>query len=113
MFYVREIYYLGPVQLPKVPSLRFPEFSGEWESYKLRSIGYTYNGLSGKSGSDFGTGAPFITYKSVFDNSKVDISRTGLVKITEQERLKHSQNTVRRGDAFFTISSETPEEVGM
>ena len=98
---------------PNVPALRFPEFSGEWEQCKLRSIGYAYNGLSGKSGSDFGVGAPFITYKSVFDNSKIDIRRTGLVTITEQERLKHSQNIVRKGDAFFTISSETPEEVGM
>ena len=93
--------------------MRFPEFSGEWETCKLRSIGYAYNGLSGKSGSDFGVGAPFITYKSVFDNSKIDIRRTGLVIITEQERLKHSQNIVQKGDAFFTISSETPEEVGM
>ena len=96
-----------------VPNLRFPEFSGEWEKYTLGSIGTTFNGLTGKSAVDFGNGSPYITYKSIFDNSKIDISKVEYVKITKTERAKQTQNEVEYGDIFFTTSSETPEEVGM
>ena len=50
-----------------VPKLRFSEFklSEAWIMKPLGSIGQTLNGLSGKSGNDFGQGKPFITYKQV------------------------------------------------
>ena len=96
-----------------VPALRFPEFTEAWKSVKIGEIGNPYNGLTGKSGADFGNGYPYITYKSVFDNSKIDISRVEYVNITEEELEKHCQNEVKYGDIFFTISSETPNEVGM
>ena len=96
-----------------VPHLRFPEFTGEWENTSLGQIGKTFNGLTGKSGSDFGRGFPYITYKSIFDDSKIDISRVEYVEITDVERKKQTQNKVQYGDVFFTTSSETPDEVGM
>lgn len=61
-----------------VPHLRFPEFSGEWKNTSLGKIGKTFNGLTGKSGADFGRGFPYITYKSIFDDSKIDISRVNM-----------------------------------
>lgn len=96
-----------------VPHLRFPEFTEEWKNTSLGKIGKTFNGLTGKSGSDFGQGFPYITYKSIFDNSKIDISRVEYVEITDVERKKETQNKVQYGDVFFTTSSETPDEVGM
>ena len=93
--------------------MRFPEFSEEWERFTLGSIGETFNGLTGKSAVDFGSGSPYITYKSIFDCSKVDVSKVEYVRITETERAKYTQNEVEYGDIFFTTSSETPEEVGM
>ena len=93
--------------------MRFPEFSGEWEKCTLGGIGTTFNGLTGKSANDFGSGSPFITYKSIFDSSKIDISKVEYVRISETERAKQTQNEVEYGDIFFTTSSETPEEVGM
>ena len=96
-----------------VPALRFPEFSGEWERTTLGKIGDTFNGLTGKRGSDFGHGSPYITYKSIYDNSKIDLSRVEYVQITDDERRKKTQNEVQYGDVFFTTSSETPNEVGM
>ena len=93
--------------------MRFPEFSGEWENTSLGKIGKTFNGLTGKSGSDFGQGFPYITYKSIFDDSKINISRVEYVEITDVERKKETQNKVQYGDVFFTTSSETPDEVGM
>ena len=92
------------------PKLRFPEFrdAGEWGTKLLGSIGQTINGLSGKSGDDFGQGKPFITYKQVFDSAFVDFAKCGLVEIREGE----NQNEIKRGDILFTTSSETPDEVG-
>ncbi|NLD08493.1 MAG: hypothetical protein GX667_02770 [Xanthomonadaceae bacterium] len=88
---------------------RFPEFEGEWKEYRLSKLGETFNGLSGKTAKDFGTGKPFITYKNIFDNSKIDITKFEYVNIEDNE----NQQKVERGDLFFTTSSETPEEVGM
>lgn len=92
------------------PKLQFPEFrdAGEWGTKLLGSIGQTINGLSGKSGDDFGQGKPFITYKQVFDSAFVDFAKCGLVEIREGE----NQNEIKRGDILFTTSSETPDEVG-
>ena len=92
-----------------VPKLRFPEFTGEWEKKKLGEIGETYNGLTGKSKDNFGQGKPYIQYKQIFDETKIDISRFDYVEINGSEK----QNKVKFGDIFFTVSSETPEEVGM
>ena len=80
-----------------------------WEKIELGQLGHTFNGLSGKSKEDFGTGKRFITYLNIFNNFKIDITDVGYVKIGETE----SQNKVQFGDIFFTISSETPNEVGM
>ena len=96
-----------------VPPLRFTGFTGDWKKTTLGEIGKTFNGLTGKNSNDFGQGSPYITYKSIFDNSKVDISRVEYVTITDNERIKSAQNVVRLGDIFFTTSSETPTEVGM
>lgn len=88
---------------------RLPGFTGEWKEVKLGDLGRAYNGLSGKTKDDFGKGCEFITYKNVFDNSKIDLYIHDLVNIKKDEK----QNLVKYGDIFFTISSETPYEVGM
>ena len=72
-------------------------------------FGQSYSGLSGKSAEDFGEGYPFITYMNVYQNQIIDSTNIGLVKINETE----PQSIVRYGDILFTLSSETPEEVGM
>ena len=89
--------------------LRFPGFDGNWKEFTLGEIGNTYNGLSGKSAVDFGEGKPYIPYKSIFEDSKIDISKVGFVRIDQDEK----QNKAQKGDIFFTTSSETPDEVGM
>ncbi len=92
------------------PRLRFPEFkeSGDWEEKTLGEIGNTINGLSGKSGLDFGSGEPYVTYKQVFDKAWIDYDQCGRVLIAENEK----QNKLQYGDILFTTSSETPDEVG-
>lgn len=99
--------------------MRFPQFGkpvknkGElpdgWANKKLLHIGLTYAGLSGKTKDDFGSGKAYLPYLNVFNNEKININNLGSVIISEKEK----QNIVKKGDMFFTISSETPEEIGM
>ena len=85
----------------------------ESEQHKVElsfnDFGKPYSGLSGKSAEDFGNGWPYITYMNVYQNQIIDITDVGLVKINETEQ----QSVVRYGDILFTLSSETPDEVGM
>jgi len=81
----------------------------EWKVAELGSLGQTYNGLSGKTKEDFGSGSPYLTYMNIFANTKVNINLVEYVKINSKE----TQNKVQFGDIFFTVSSETLEDVGM
>lgn len=89
---------------------RLPGFSEPWTDRKFSSFGYTYNGLSGKSASDFGHGnAFFVTFVNVIYNPIIDNSILEFVDVDTNER----QNSVIKGDLLLNTSSETPEEVGM
>ncbi|MEW8472057.1 MAG: restriction endonuclease subunit S [Candidatus Thiodiazotropha endolucinida] len=95
-----------------VPRLRFPEFreEGEWKKRKLGTQGDFLSSLTGKSAKDFDIGdARFIPYMNVFSNTFTDVRDLRTVDVAEGE----SQNAVVKGDVFFTVSSETPEEAGM
>ena len=92
----------------KNPELRFKNDIDDWETFELGNIGSTYNGLNGKSKTDFGHGeAKYITYMNVYKNT---ISNP---KIVDNIEIDNTQNKVVYGDILFTTSSETPEEVGM
>lgn len=85
----------------------------EAEQHKVElsfnDFGEPYSGLSGKSAEDFGEGCQYITYMNVYQNQIIDTTDVGLVKINETEQ----QSVVSYGDILFTLSSETPNEVGM
>ena len=97
-----------PKEGKDVPEIRFEGFTEPWEQRRLGECGTTYGGLSGKTKEDFGHGeARFVPYTNVFENPIADTSRLEPVEIDPK------QNQVRLGDVFFTVSSETPEDVGM
>ena len=73
------------------------------------NLGTSYSGLSGKSAQDFGSGKPFITYLNVYSNNAINENDFQYVAIKDGEK----QNIVEYGDVLFTLSSETPEEVGL
>lgn len=99
----------GIMQKLLTGEVRLPGFEGKWREVKLGKIGKTYNGLTGKTAEDFGEGKPYIPYKTIFDDSKIDLQKIDFVKISNGEK----QNSAKKGDIFFTTSSETPNEVGM
>ena len=92
-----------------VPTLRFPEFSGEWKLTNLNNLYFSYNSLSGKNKIDFENGnSKYVTYLNVFENVKIE-------KIFSRVRVSNDelQNSILNNDMFVTLSSETPEEVAI
>ena len=97
---------------PVVPNLRFPEFrnAADWKTKILGTQGTFLSSLTGKTAKDFDTGdAAFIPYMNVFSNAFTDTTDLRSVNVADDE----SQSVVAKGDVFFTVSSETPEEAGM
>lgn len=89
---------------------RLPGFSEDWKKYTFEDLGTTYQGLTGKTKEDFGTGNKFISYMNIYSYPSLNLkSIKTLVDIKETD----NQKTVEYGDLFFTTSSETPEEVGI
>lgn len=80
-----------------------------WDVIELNRLGDTFNGLSGVTKDDFGSGVPFIPYMNIFTNTKIDVNRMDYVNLDNKKK----QNSVKFGDIFFTTSSETAEEAGM
>ena len=86
----------------------YQQYGNEIET-SFVDLGVSYSGLSGKTAADFGSGKPFITYLNVYSNNVVDETSYQYVRMGDNEK----QNIVRYGDVLFTLSSETPEEVGI
>ena len=82
----------------------------EWKKYKLGEIGSFFGGVTSISKEDYGHGTPFLPYKNVYKNSKVNVYELELMNVKQQDLLKRS---AKYGDIFFTASSETPDEVAM
>ena len=86
----------------------YTQYGGEVLT-SFAELGTSYSGLSGKSAQDFGSGKPFITYLNVYSNNVIKENEFQYVAIKDDEK----QNVVKYGDVLFTLSSETPEEVGV
>ena len=81
----------------------------DYQTFSFNELGNDYCGLTGKSSDDFGSGFPYISYLNVFRNDVVTDEQFDYVKVAIGEK----QNIVRDGDLIFTLSSETPSEVGI
>lgn len=97
---------IGHTEFKETEIGRIPK---EWEVVSLNSLGDTFNGLSGVTKDDFGSGVPYIPYMNIFSNTRIDLNRMDYVDLSKKKK----QNKVKYGDVFFTTSSETPEEAGM
>jgi len=83
-----------------------------WSVYRLKDLGYLYSGLTGKSGEDFrsedlSSTKPYIPFTNVLNHLEIDPSQVSLVVMKENER----QNTVRKNDLIFLMSSEDYESI--
>ena len=80
-----------------------------WEKVKLEKLYTVHNGLS-KGRQFFGSGFPFLSFSTVFNNYFIPSELSDLVQSTEKEQQDYS---IRRGDVFITRTSETSDELGM
>jgi type I restriction enzyme, S subunit len=88
---------------------RLSGFSGDWETISLGELFEFKNGLN-KSKSFFGHGTPIVNYMDVFRYSTLKPSMLeGRVQLTRQEIHNFD---IRKGDVFFTRTSETTDEIG-
>ncbi len=82
----------------------------ELKKYKLGDLGFFFGGVTTIGKEDYGHGTPFLPYKNVYKNSKVNVNELELMNIRTQDIERRS---AKYGDIFFTASSETPDEVAM
>ena len=80
-----------------------------WKEVKLGELYTAYNGLS-KSKKFFGTGDPFLSFSTVFNNYFLPRKLTEYVQSTIQEQQNYS---ICRGDVFITRTSEKSDELGL
>jgi len=82
----------------------------ELKKYKLGDLGFFFGGVTSIKPEDYGFGTPFLSYKNVYKNSKVNVNELELMNVRPQDVERRS---AIYGDIFFTASSETPDEVAM
>ncbi|ONG66647.1 hypothetical protein BKK42_29030 [Bacillus cereus] len=84
------------------------EIPEHWNVKRLGFLGGLQNGIS-KSSENFGFGYPFVSYGDVYKNMELPKEVDGLVNSSRSDRNIYS---VKKGDVFFTRTSETIEEIG-
>ena len=90
-------------------TLRFPEFTKEWEEHALAEYLDFKNGLN-PDVKRIGRGLPFISVMDILADGTINNdSIRGKVEATEREIENFS---VEKGDILFQRSSETLEDVG-
>jgi len=82
----------------------------DWNAEKIGDHFNFKNGLN-KAKSYFGYGLPIINYMDVFRHSGLYAKQIlGKVDVNTAEQRAYS---IRKGDVFFTRTSETPKEIGI
>ena len=85
------------------------EIPEHWKIIPLRHLGQLQNGVS--KGSDyFGSGYPFINYGHIYNNDIIPSQINGFAQSSLEDRIAYS---VKKGDIFFTRTSETIHDIGM
>lgn len=85
------------------------EIPVSWNLIKLGKFCSFQNGIS-ESGSFFTAGTPFVGYTDVYRHFELPRKVKGVAKSTEKQQKLFS---VKKGDIFFTRTSENIEEIGM
>ena len=93
----------------KIPEIRFEGFADDWEQRKVGDYYEFKNGLN-KGKEFFGEGTPIVNFTDVFHNRGISPEMlSGKVRL-ELSEIKNYE--VKKGDIFFTRTSETIEEIG-
>ncbi len=85
------------------------EIPESWEVNRMRYLAIMQNGIN-ISRESFGFGYPFVSYGDVYRNSLLPFEVVGLVNSAIADRENYS---VKKGDVFFTRTSETIAEIAL
>jgi len=87
----------------------FKNIPSGWKQVKLGDVFDFKNGLN-KEKKYFGNGTPIINYVDVYNGGGLFVKAIkGLVEVSESEKERFE---VKKGDVFFTRTSETLNEIG-
>lgn len=82
----------------------------EWEVKELGGLFDFKNGLN-KEKEAFGKGTPIVNYVDVYSNNNIESKKLkGRVSLSSSEIKRYE---VKKGDVFFTRTSETIDEIGL
>lgn len=85
-------------------------FPADWDMVLIGEMFTFKNGLN-KAKEFFGYGTPIVNYMDVFQNPGLWLKALqGRVDVSSNEKMAYE---VRKGDVFFTRTSETIEEIGI
>lgn len=88
---------------------RLPGYTGEWRELPVSELLEFKNGLN-KASEYFGRGTPIVNFMDVMRAPVITADRVkGLVSLNRDEISRFS---ARRGDMFFTRTSESVDEIG-
>ena len=92
----------------RVPKLRFPGFTEDWEQCKLGSLGTLKNGMN-FSKEAMGKGYPFINLQNIFGSNVIDLTKLEKAEATYSQLKDYN---LQKGDVLFVRSSVKLEGVG-
>lgn len=92
-----------------VPTLRFPEFTDEWELHPTTDFFDFKNGLN-PDAKRFGSGTKFISVMDILNNRYITYDK--IIASVEPKGNDLKEFGVNYGDVLFQRSSETLEDVG-
>jgi type I restriction enzyme S subunit len=96
-------------KVKNIPTLRFPEFKGEWGLKKLSDLLEFKNGINA-SKEQYGSGYKFINVLDILNNDF--ITHDNIIGSVNVNKEMVDKFPVNYGDILFQRSSETREEVG-
>ena len=95
--------------MANTPKIRFKGFTDDWEQRKVGDYYDFKNGLN-KGKEFFGRGTPIVNFTDVFHNRGIMCQDLNGKVTLEPSEIRNYE--VKKGDIFFTRTSETIEEIG-
>ncbi|MDY6415692.1 MAG: restriction endonuclease subunit S, partial [Succinivibrio dextrinosolvens] len=99
---------LFPQNGKKIPELRFPEFSGDWEQRKLEEISPLRGGFAFKSEKFTTKGIPIVKISNILQDGSVGADFSYYDMLPEDEKF-----TLKNGDVVLAMSGATTGKVSV
>ena len=96
----------------QIPKIRFKGYVDEWELIKLGNIGEVTSAGVNKKSYEGQDNVYLLNYMDVYNKKNInEDNKNELMVVTASEEEIINKN-VKKGDIFFTPSSETKEDIG-